>query len=434
MSLKYKLTSLLSRALKDRYQSVSDFIQWIIFFLARLVQAVWLVFPYPINIGITGSCGKSTAQWLLGEITLRRGRTDYKTNNQPIDVALRRFTLGPWYRYWVQEIATSEQGQIARQTKFFRPDIAVVTVVRDDHYVSFRSRDAVADEKFALVAALPKKGVAVLNADDPRVLAMAERTDAKVITYGLAENADLRATDVSSIWPAGLSMQVSYQGKTIPINTRLFGEFWVTSVLAAIGGALAAGFSLQECADVIAATEPVVGRMSETVSQDGVAFLRDDIKAPFWTIPAVLEVLEQADARRKVFVIGTMSDYPGAGSRKYRKVARDALDVAEKVIFVGDFAGSAVRASTNPGDGSLLGFNTLYEANQHLQEYLEPGDLVLLKGSYKVDHLHRVIMDRSNEIACWRHKCGRVVPCYACTRRMQKYIPFDEIAAENQHA
>jgi UDP-N-acetylmuramoyl-tripeptide--D-alanyl-D-alanine ligase len=257
------------------------------------------------------------------------------------------------------------------------------------------------------------------------VMSMVNRTQANLLTYGLSQNAMLQAVDVSSSWPERLSMNVIYQGEKVHIQSRLIGSFWVTSILAAIGGALAAGLSLQACADVIAKTEPFVDRMYEVVSDDGVTFIRDDAKSPYWSIPAVLEVVKQARAKRKIIVFGNLSDYPGSGSRKYRKVARDALAVADKVILVGKFSTSVAKLKESLGAGRIMGFETLYEANQFLQPYMQEGDLILLKGSYKVDHLHRIEMDRTSEIACWRQKCGRINPCYRCPRQLQVFIPVD---------
>ena len=101
--------------------------------------------------------------------------------------------------------------------------IGIVTVVRDDHSSKEYSREAIAEEKGKLIAALPATGTAVLNADDELVLAMAARSSARVIAYGLSRNAELRAEDISSVWPERLQMTLVRGSERIKLRTRLCG-------------------------------------------------------------------------------------------------------------------------------------------------------------------------------------------------------------------
>src|SRR3546814_9183120 len=97
------------------------------------------------------------------------------------------------------------------------------------------------DLKAKVIACLPENGTAVLNADDPRVMAMADRFAGSIITFGLAEQAALRAEQVRSAWPERLSFTAVYQGQAVEIRTRLCGTHWASAVLAALAVGLAAG-------------------------------------------------------------------------------------------------------------------------------------------------------------------------------------------------
>jgi len=226
----------------------------------------------------------------------------------------------------------------------FRPHIGVVTHIDQDHYTRFRSKAATAAEKGKLVESLPADGRAVLNVDDPYVLAMRDRTRAQIITYGLSAEAMVRGEEVSSAWPDRLSLTVVYGSEKIPIRTRLLGEHWAYSMLAAVATGIARGVPLAECARAVERVEPVEGRMSPHQTPDGITFVRDDRKAPLWTIPASLRFMQMARAQRRVVIIGTISDYPGGADRTFPRVARRALEAAEHVIFVGHYAHCALRA------------------------------------------------------------------------------------------
>src|SRR3546814_3841199 len=104
-------------------------------------------------------------------------------------------------------------------------------------------------------------GTAVLNADDPRVMAMADRFAGSIITFGLAEQAALRAEQVRSAWPERLSFTAVYQGQAVEIRTRLCGTHWASAVLAALAVGLAAGIPLDQAAKAIASIEPYPSRM-----------------------------------------------------------------------------------------------------------------------------------------------------------------------------
>jgi len=394
--------------------------------LAKTYRLALGVFGTLCCIGVTGSCGKTMTKELLAAIlsTRARGRKSARLYNGPMFIVRTIFTILPWHRFCVHEMGTQRPGMMAESVELFHPHIGVVTHIGDDHYTAYRSKEMIAAEKATLVASLPVEGIAVLNADDPYVLAMRARTRARIVTYGLSPEAMVRGEEVTSAWPDRLSLTVGYEGKKVRINTQLLGEHWASSVLAAVATGIARGVRLAECARAVATVPPVEGRLSPSETPDGITFVRDDWKAPLWTVPASLRFMQTARAPRRVVIIGTISDYPGDASRRYRAVARQALEVAEKVIFVGHYAHSALRARSHPMDDRLMAFSTLYELDRFLRDYLTAGDLVLLKGSGGADHLQRLVLARDNAIACWQEKCGRFIFCTQCSLRQTPSMPI----------
>ena len=202
---------------------------------------------------------------------------------------------------------------------------------------------------------------AVLNLDDPHVIAMAAGFSGRVLTFGCSPGATLRAEDVRSPWPQRLSFTLRFGDRSFPVHTRLCGRHWVGSVLAALGVAVAMGVPLERAIAALAAVSPTPGRMSP-VALGGVTFVCDHIKAPLWTMASVFEFLADSQAARKIAVIGTISDYPGASSRVYRRVAEAALSVADEVLFVGPNARKALKARRDRQGPPLHAFDALPEA------------------------------------------------------------------------
>jgi UDP-N-acetylmuramyl pentapeptide synthase len=234
-----------------------------------------------------------------------------------------------------------------------------------------------------------------------------------VITFGLGEAADVRASDVRGAWPERLSFTVHHAGTSLAVRTRLCGAHWTSCALAALAVGVAAGIPLADAARALESAESWPGRMSPHESPGGITFLRDDWKAPLWSVGASLAFLREARAARKIAVLGTFSDFAGS-TEKYPRVAREALDVADHVVFVGGNAHRALRARNHPRGDRLRAFATAYEAHRYLGGLLEPGDLVLLKGSVEADHLGRLALARTRQVACWRSDCGRRQLCETC--------------------
>jgi UDP-N-acetylmuramoyl-tripeptide--D-alanyl-D-alanine ligase len=344
-------------------------------------------------IGVTGSAGKTTTKELIAAAlgSELRGRKSPGEGNGMAVVAKTVLRTAKRDDFCVVEVAAGARpGLVAETARMIRPNIAVVTNVGSEHHTAFRTRERTAAEKRALVDAVMDDGVAVLNADDPYVIAMAEGFSGQVITFGCSPGATLRAEEVQSKWPEPLSFTLHTRERSLPVRTRLYGKHWVSSMLAALGVAAAMDVPTERAVDALATVGPVPSRM-RPIYRNGFTFIQDNVKAPFWAVGAALEFLADARALRKVAVIGTISDYGGSATPKYVKVARRALDVADEVVFVGPNARHALKAGKDSRPGALLTFATVQEAGEYLRASLREGDLVLLKGSERADHLNRLL-------------------------------------------
>jgi UDP-N-acetylmuramoyl-tripeptide--D-alanyl-D-alanine ligase len=342
----------------------------------------------PSFVGVNKNCGKATLK------NLAKTRTRY--------------------RYFVQEAGVTRPGDMARNISLLRPNIGIVTTIGKDHYTNFRTLDATAAEKGTLIESLPNSGTAVLNADDPHVLGMRQRTVARVLTYGLSEQADVRATEILSVWPERLSMTVTFQGESVRIETGLFGDLLTTSLLAAIAGALAAGVSLKQCETSLDGIESFLRRLSIHRSPQGSWIINDTCKAPFWGVERVISLMRDATAPRTTVVLGSFSDTgSGSASRKYRAMAQLGLDVADRVIFVGSNAAYIKKMITPQLEGRLFAFDSIKTACQLLAEDCMENELVLLKSSNNF-YLERMIYGQKEEFKCWKETCEKKIHCEEC--------------------
>jgi UDP-N-acetylmuramoyl-tripeptide--D-alanyl-D-alanine ligase len=381
-----------------------------------------LTLPHVTYIGVTGSCAKTTTTRLIGTVLERAGQCRTKDDNGISHVSRNVLSVGLFTRFCVQEISGEHRGRIRVQTRILRPQVGVVTNVGGDHYKSFRNLEATAKEKGRLVEDLPRRGFAILNADDPNVINMQKRTRARVVTFGLSPDADVRAAEISSNWPNRLVLTVTHRNESVQIQTRLVGEFWTTAVLASVACGIACGLDLRTCAKAIATAEPNLARYSVHQVPGGPTFVFDH-KAPVWTIPHCLAFLKGASAPRKTVIFGNLSDYAGSGGQRYRRTARAALEVADRVVFVGSNSSYVNKLRQGELAERVFTFRTAFEASAYFKEHVLPDELIMIKGSMFVDHLERIMLSQFEPVVCWMEHCGKKLVCSHCQDYTRAHPP-----------
>ena len=207
-----------------------------------------------VFIGVTGSAGKTTAKDFIASILerhLSKGRKNPGSLNWPEDMV--RVVLGTRRSdACVTEISAHGPGMMDLPLALVRPTVGVVTNIGSDHFSAFKSRDAIADEKSKLIRSLPRDGVAILNADDSRVLAMRSLFQGRTVTFGLAGEAMLRGDAIQSVWPDRLSLAATWNGESVRVQTQLCGTHWTPTVLAALATGVALGVPLTVAAEAVA--------------------------------------------------------------------------------------------------------------------------------------------------------------------------------------
>jgi UDP-N-acetylmuramoyl-tripeptide--D-alanyl-D-alanine ligase len=364
--------------------------------LAALARAVARRLADTTVVAVTGSSGKTSTKDVLAQLLARLGTTvapPGSFNNElghPYTVLL----ADAGTRFLVLETSARGLGHIAFLAGIAPPRIGVVLNVGSAHLGQFGSREAVATAKGELVEALPRAadgGVAVLNVDDPLVRAMANRTAARVVTVGVAADADLRADDLllDDLGRARFTLHVS--GRTARVRLRLVGKHQVGNALAAAAVALECGLPLGDVAAALGAAVPASRwRMELTERADGVLVINDAYNANPESMSAALETLasiaaaRQASGSRSFAVLGPMAELGADGPAEHDAVGRLAarLGVA-RVIAVGEQARPIRHGATleGSGHGRSSWVPDAEAAIAVLRDELRPGDAVLVKAS-----------------------------------------------------
>jgi len=365
-------------------------------------------------IGITGSCGKTSTAYFLHQILSQQGTCslgiEYNTSKDIIKNLLKTKRSDNFH---VQEISGHAPGVIDSVIRIIAPDIGVITTVGKDHHTSFRTLDAVSTEKGVLVEHVKTSGTAVLNIDDPYVAAMADKTTSRILTFGVSDNADVRASAISASWPDLLSLTVNYQDESIYIQTGLFGKIWVTSLLAAITAALATGVPLAKCAYALQNITPFYKRQSLHRLPSGAWVVSDCFKAPYWSVLPIVQMLYEVKSPRITLIIGSISDTPGSSSIKYRTIATEGLKVSDRVVFAGKNARRVSKIITPENEGRLFAFDSIQDTANFIASDTIPDEVVFIK-SGKREHLERIYHSQTNAWSCWKSSCKYPGDCLEC--------------------
>ena len=380
--------------------------------LAGLGRAARARLDCPV-IAVTGSCGKTTVKEMIGQILGRRfrGRTPPASFNNQIGVPLTLLAAEQGDDFVICEFGTNAPGEIARLASIARPTVAVVTMVGPVHLEGLVSIEGVAREKAALVESLDEKGVAILNADDPRVAAMADLCRGSVVTVGAGEGADVRVEDVVQT-ERSLSFAIEKVGFEMPV----LGAHQAILAGEAAAAAREVGVPLEESAAVLRRFRPPPMRLARE-EVGGVTLLNDAYNANPVSMAAALDLLGLWPERRKVFFCGDMRELGAESRAAHEELGRQAVRAnVSRLVCVGPesrataAAAVALRPTSSPG-GPASGGQGAPEhgrgvaaglprasvkwvpdstvAATVVPSLVQDGDVVLVKGSRAI-HMERV--------------------------------------------
>jgi UDP-N-acetylmuramoyl-tripeptide--D-alanyl-D-alanine ligase len=328
-------------------------------------------------IGITGSVGKTTTKDLVRAATGEAFPTaaSVRSFNNELGVPLTLLNAPDRTQVTVVELGARGAGHIAMLCDIARPTVGVVTTVEMVHTEMFGGLADVAAAKGELIEALPADGAAVLNAENPLVAAMADRTTARVLRFAASarSGADVWAGPVAIDADLRPSFALHSPWGSTDVHLGVRGGHNVANALAAATAALVVGVPLEAVAEGLGRVELSPWRMDLQTTGSGVRVLNDAYNAGPASMAAALRSLDALDAEHPVAVLGVMAELGGGSAEAHRLVADLAEDLGIEVIAVAapEYGPAASHASDIDAARSLL----LADGP------LGPGHAVLVKGS-----------------------------------------------------
>jgi UDP-N-acetylmuramoyl-tripeptide--D-alanyl-D-alanine ligase len=378
--------------------------------LGRLARAVLDRCPDLTVIGLTGSSGKTSTKDLLAQVLSGHGETVAPPGsfNNELGHPYTVLRVTPSTRYLVLEKSARGLGHITALTDIAPPRIGVVLNVGAAHLGEFGDVATTEKAKGELVEALPAAadgGVAILNADDPRVRAMASRTAARVVLTGRSPEADVRAEDVNLDTSGRASFVLTTGAGSVPVRLGLYGEHHVANAVAASAVALELGMTPQQVAAALGDAAVVSSRRMEVVERsDGVTLVDDSYNANPDSTAAALRALRAMSAgRRSWAVLGYMAELGPGEVEEHDRIGRLVVRLGiNRLVVVGEQARPLHLGAVLEGS---FGGESVHVPDQEaaialLSRELEPGDVVLVKGSrYRVWQVADALREGPGSIA-----------------------------------
>ncbi|AFY42442.1 UDP-N-acetylmuramoyl-tripeptide--D-alanyl-D-alanine ligase [Nostoc sp. PCC 7107] len=338
-------------------------------------------FDIPV-IGVTGSVGKTTTKELITAVLSTQGRVHktYGNFNNEIGVPKTLLELDAEHNYAVIEMAMRGKGQIAELTHIVRPTIGVITNVGTAHIELLGSEAAIAEAKCELLAEMPHDGVAILNHDNPLLIATAKKVwSGEVLTYGLSGG------DISGNLIDSETIEVA--GIKLPLP--LAGRHNATNFLAALAVAKVLGIDWSTLTDGVTVDMPT-GRSQRYTLPNDVVFLDETYNAAPEAMLAALQLLADTPGKRKIAVLGAMKELGERSPQLHQKVGETVRNLhLDGLLVLVDGQDAEAIAQSAEGVPSEC-FASHGDLVARLKTFIQAGDLILFKAAHSVG-LDRVV-------------------------------------------
>lgn len=390
----------------------------------------------PIVVAITGSVGKTSTKEAIytvlknhfGEKRIRKNEKNY---NNEIGVPLTVFNLktgGNSILKWiikfikilwmiifkvkypdflVLEMGADKPKDIEYLLNFVKHKVGVITAIGEIpvHVEFFDSPEKIVEEKKNMISKLDKNGIAVLNYDDNKVKQMSDNISAKVLTYGLNEKADIRATNYELKFLPGqkniseLNFKLDFRGSSVPAKLiNVLGIQHLYSALAAAAVGITFNLNLVEISEAIKTIQPLPGRMYLSKGIKNTLIIDDAYNAALLSMEAGLEALKIFTDRRKIVVLGDMLEIGKYSEQAHIQIGKKAAEIADIIFAVGNCAGFIEQGalSMNFDTNKIFKFSTSDEAKLVVQKEMKENDVVFIKGSHsiKMENIVEEIIER----------------------------------------
>ncbi len=350
-------------------------------------------------IGITGTNGKSTTKEMTAaimETKFKTIKTEGNLNNH-IGLPLNLFNLSRGDEIAVLEMGMSAAGEIKRLAEIAKPEIGVVTNISEGHLVHLKTLKKVQEAKGELFDSLNENETAIVNADDPLVLELAESIKAKVMTYGIYNNADIKAEEIHPMGREGFKLDVRFFDKNIPMPIPFLGECNIYNALAAMAASWSFGVAPDDIKRGIMNAKLLANRF-EVIEYEGIVIINDSYNANPRSMKEALKVLANYKCKgRHFFIVGDMLELGDLAESAHKSLGEDVARYSiDYLVAVGELSAhvtqSAVAAGMNKKNTATASGHECAVA--FIKKHSRPGDCLLVKGSRgsKMEEIIRLLV------------------------------------------
>ncbi|GIX03057.1 MAG: UDP-N-acetylmuramoyl-tripeptide--D-alanyl-D-alanine ligase [Planctomycetaceae bacterium] len=357
----------------------------------------------PLMIGVTGSVGKTTTKELLHRVLSRHfsGICSPHSFNNAVGVPHTLLQLEQGHSYGVVELGASQPGDIRQLCEIVQPEFGVVTAIGKAHLVTLHDLEGVMRVKGELLASLPTHGTAFLCADDPLMQEMATRADCRVVWVGVQADADYKAEHVHH---DGLALQLVMEGT--PLNLPGIGLHLLHNVLLTWAVAREVGIAPAEIAEAVAGFEPLPGR-GRWLACGPWLVLDEAYNANPTSMQAALQHGCQVRIRgkRRYAVLGDMLELGSAAEEEHWRMGYLAATCGYDGVLAYGLWSQVVAAGALEGGlrrSRLVATHDLDVLYTMLDCWLEPGDLIVIKGS-RAMRMERVVEWLARQVPSGAH-------------------------------
>lgn len=353
----------------------------------RLARAVIERCPELQVVALTGSSGKTSTKDLLRVVLSGFAPTVAPQGSFNNELGLPRtvFEVSADTRYLVAEMGARGEGHIAYLCAIAPPDVSLALNVGQAHLSEFGTREGIAQAKSEIVSALRPDGIAVLNADDPRVISMAAKAPGRIVTFGQSAAADIRivAVDLADGRPV---VTLAYAGERITIHPDLYGEHQGFNIAAAVAAAVALDLDFRSAAEVLNGVRlDSRWRMEVDTTATGVTVINDAYNANPESMSAGLRALASMGRGRRTWaVLGEMRELGPTSMTEHDAIGRLCVRLnVSRLIAVGPGAKPIHMGAAHEGSWGeeSMAVDTVEQAIDVLTAQVAAGDVVLVKAS-----------------------------------------------------
>ncbi len=353
--------------------------------LGDMARSYLETFSIPV-VGITGSVGKTTTKDMIAQLLSTQYRV-HKTMgnfNNHIGLPLSVLKLTRNHTAAVFEMGMSGMGEIEYLSRIIRPDIGVITNIGISHIEKLGSRQNILRAKLEISKGMGEDGKLVLNGDDELLSGLEGLLPMPVIFYGINDTISLHAFGIESMGEAGVKFTVTLRGEDVEVQIRVPGIHNVSNALAAIACALELGITNENIQRGLAEYSQEKMRLNVRLL-NGIKVIDDAYNAAPASVTAALSVLhELSGSQRSIAVLGDMLELGAYAKDAHRQLG--AMVVQQHIhhlIAVGELAQDYIDGAVNAGmkEENTRHFSTADASVDYLKNFLQPGDVILFKGS-----------------------------------------------------